>query len=214
VRLAGGDQQGVELVEEDRIGGQVRLQERPGLLVAGAGRQQSMTGQDTARVGVGHEHRAPRRVEQDRVGGLRSQPGHAQQLASQRGQRRPSHRPDLAAVTGQQPAGEVQQATRLQAVRPRRAHQRGQRGGLGGGEPTRREQAARAQRGDRAGRPGPGGVLRQDRADRDLERRAGRPPALGPVPAQQRPVEAQQAGLDAIARRAGDPPPPAQHGTA
>ena len=67
---------------------------------------------------------------------------------------------------------------------------------------------------DGAGGTRPRRVLHEDGAHGDLERRAGRPPALRPVVREQRAVEAQQARLDAIARRAGNAAPRGQHGTA
>ncbi|HEX9818449.1 MAG TPA: hypothetical protein VGD07_02400, partial [Methylomirabilota bacterium] len=57
MRLGGRHQQGVKLVEEGGIGRQVRLEERPRLLVPGGARQQAVAHEDAARIGVGHEQR-------------------------------------------------------------------------------------------------------------------------------------------------------------
>jgi len=47
-------------------------------------------------------------------------------------------------------------------------------------------------------------VLREHGADRDLERRAARPPALGTEALRERDVEPEQARLAGIGRWAGD----------
>jgi hypothetical protein len=211
VRLADGDQQGVQLVEQRGVGGQVRLEERPGPLVVRAGRQQPVADQHPTGVGVGREDGTAGRVQEDRVGGLGSQTRHPQQLAPQRSQRRPAHRAELAREARQEPAGEGLQAVGLEPVRPGGAHERGQRGEARGGKPSRPQQAPRAQRPHGAGRARPGGVLGEDRPHGDLERGAGRPPALRAVMPQQRPVQAQQASLERIARWTGDASPRSQH---
>jgi len=214
VRLADGHQQGVELVEESRIGRQMRFEERPRLLVAGAGPQQPVARQHAARVGVGDEHGTPGGVQQDRVHGLRSQAAYPEQLPAQRTQRRAAHAPEVAAEADQQPPREVEQGPRLEPVGPGGTDQAGQRGVIARGQATRGHQATGAQGADGASGAGPGGVLRQDRPDGHLERRAGRPPALRPVPRQQPPVQPQQAGFDPIARRPGNRAPRGQHRTA
>jgi hypothetical protein len=213
VRLGRGHQQRVELVEERGIGGQVRLEEGAGVLVPAAAGKQAMALEHPARVGVGHEDRPAGRVEQDRVGRLRPQAAETEQLAPQRRQRRPAERAEVAAAACEQPGGELEQPVGLEPVGAGGPDQPRQGGGRAGGQAPGRQQAARAQRGDRPCRSRPGGVLREDRADGDLERRAGRPPVLRAVMGEQAPVEPEQARLDRIAWRPGNPAPRGQHGT-
>jgi hypothetical protein len=214
VGLAHGHQQRVELVEQRRIRGQVRLEERSRLLVAGAGRQQAVAREHAPGVGVRDEDGATGGVQQDRVDRFRPQAGHAEQLTAQRPERRPPHAPEVAAEADKEPAREVEQPAGLQPVGPGRANELGHRRVIARGEPTRRQHAARAQRVHGASCAGPGRVLREDRADGDLEGRSRRPPALRSVPGQQPAVETQEARLDPVARRSGNRTPRAQHGTA
>jgi len=195
----------VQLVEEGGIGWQVRFHERARLLVPGAWRNQAMTGQHATRVGVGDEHRPSRRVEKDDVDGLGPEARNAEQLGAQGCQRRPAQPVEAAAVAIEEPAREAKQAPRLLAIRPRRADQ-GPELGLGdGGEAARVEHPARAERSHGSRGVRPRRVLDQDGADGDLVWRASGPPALRSQPIEQRHVQAEQARLDGIARRARDP---------
>jgi hypothetical protein len=111
----------VELVEERRIRGEMRLHERARLLVPRPFGDQPVTGERPARVAVGHEHRTARRVEQDRVHGLRTEAGDAQHLATLGRERRPAHAADVAAKALAQPAGERRQAAGLDPIGARGA---------------------------------------------------------------------------------------------
>jgi hypothetical protein len=191
----------MELVEQDRVRRQMGLEERARLLVAGAVGHEPVTREEPARVGVGDEHRAVCRVEQDRVDGLRAQAGDRQHLAPEGLERRPSHAGEAAPEALEQPARERLQPPGLEAIGPGGADGLAQLPLAERGDPVRAEQAARAERADRARRVRPRRVLREHGPHGHLVGRACRPPSLGPMAALQRDVEAQQPRLRRIQRR-------------
>src|SRR3989449_11723480 len=79
VRLANRDEERMILVEQRGIGWQVRFEERARLLVARGAPEQTVAHEHAARVGVGHEDRALRPVEQDRVGRLGPEPRYGEE---------------------------------------------------------------------------------------------------------------------------------------
>ena len=172
-----------------------------------------MTREHATRVGVGDEHRSSRRVKKDDVHGLGPETRDAEQLRAQRRQRRAAQPVEAPAVTIEEPAREAEQASRLLAIRPGRADQRLELGLRKGGEAPRVEQSPRGERGHGVCGAGPRRVLDQDGADGDLVRRAIVPPALRSQPIEQRHVQAEQACLDGIARRSGNPPVGCQRAT-
>src|SRR5207247_2140944 len=177
VRLAHGDEERVQLVEERRIGRQVRLHELARGLVVRGPRQQPVTRQDAARVGIRDEDGATGGVEQDRVDRFRPEPGHGQQLAAHGAERRATHPLEASAEAREQPRREAAQAPGLEPVRSRRSDRFRDHALRSGGERARGQQSPRAQGGHGAGGLAPRGVLREDGARRDLERAAPRPPA-------------------------------------
>jgi hypothetical protein len=180
------------------------------VLVAGAVGQQSVAREQPARVGVGHEHRPARRVQQDGVDGFGTESSDPEHLAPERGERRAAHALEATAETLQQPAGEGLEPARHEPVRAGGADDLGQLGLFERGQALGIEQPACAQGRHRVSGVDPGGVLGQDRSHGDLEGRAGRPPALRSVATGQRHVEPQQPRLRRIRRRPRDLSP-AEH---
>ena len=214
VRLRHGHQQGVELVEERRIGRQACLEKRARVLVADAGGNEAMTNEHATGVGVGHEHWPTGGVEKNRVSRLGPQSRDGEQLTAQRAERSPAQPAKVATRARQEPAGEVGQPSGFEPPCAGRADQGAQRRDIGGRQADRLQQAGAAQPGDGPSGAGPRRVLHQDRPDGDLEGRARRPPTLRAMVGEQRAVQAQQACLDAIAGRAGDLAPRGEDGTA
>jgi hypothetical protein len=208
VRLTHGHEERVVLVEESRVGRQVGLEEGAGRFVRGLARQQRVPGQDSPRVRVGDEDRPVRRVEENGIGGLRPDPGHGQEGPAERPEGRAAQALEAAVETLDQPAGERAQATRLEAIRPRRAHRLPEVVLAGGDQAGRTQQPARPQAADRARRVPPRRELHQDRPRGDLVRGPAGPPALGTEAMLEGDVEAQQPCLQRIGRRSWDPPPP------
>src|SRR5206468_3336667 len=139
VRLAHGDEERVQLVEERRIGRQVRLHELARGLVVRGPRQQPVPRQDAARVGIRDEDGATGGVEQDRVDRFRPEPGHGQQLAAHGAERRATHPLEASAEAREQPRREAAQAPGLEPVRSRRSDRFRDHAMRGGGERGRAE---------------------------------------------------------------------------
>jgi hypothetical protein len=177
------------------------LDERAGVLVAGSFGEESVDGQQAARVRVGDEHRAARRVQQDRVHGLGTEPDDRQHLPAQGEERRAAHAFEAAAEALEEPPRERLQSARLEPIGPRGPDHLGQLAFGERGETLGTQQPARAQRGDRAGGARPRGVLGEDGADRDFKWSTGRPPALRPEAPRERHVEPQEPRLRGIRRR-------------
>ncbi len=172
VLLAHRHEERVILVEERRIGGQVRLDEGADRLVAAVAADQPMPGQHAPRILVDDEHRTPGGVEQDGVGRLRPDAGHPQQILPKGAEGRAPHLLEAPVEALEQPAGEGAQPAGLQAIRSRRPH---------GAAPTSASVAAASRAGLRrprarssrngARRAAPRGELDQDGAGGDLVRR-------------------------------------------
>jgi len=207
VLLADGDEERVKLVEQRGIRGQMCLEEGPGLLVAGAGRQQTVADEHAADVRVGHEHGAAGRVEEDRIHGLRAEPGDGEQVPAKRAKGRATDTLPAPPVAAEQPPGEALQTTSLEPVGAGRPDHLGQprlglRGYVHGAQQPSAPQGPDCPRGI-----GPRRVLGQDGPDGDFVGRAARPPVLGAESPEQPYVEPEQAGLDRIVGRTGDRPP-------
>jgi hypothetical protein len=211
VRLGDRDQESVVLVEEDRIGGQMRLDEGPGFVVAGPSTDEAVAREHPPRVRVGHEHRTAGRVEKNRVSGLRTEAGHAQQLAPQGGKRLAFEATEPPPEAAEQPAREGFDVTSLHAIRPGRSNQASKLDFRHGRQTGRSQESPAAKLGDGARGTDPRRVLREDRAHGNLERCPGRPPALGTELLGQTPVEPKQPGLDGIAWRPRNPAPASEH---
>lgn len=205
VRLADGDEQRVKLVEERGIGRQVALHEGPDRLVAGIAGKQAVAGQDPPGIRVGNEHWPAGRVEEDRVDRLGPEARHGEQLAAQRPQGRPPEARPATPEAAEEPAGEALQPAGLEPVGPRGTNNGSQRRFVQRGDPLGLQQPAVAQRGHRARGVRPRRVLREHGPHRDLVRCPARPPALVAEAPEQRGVQAQEPGLDGIARRSGKP---------
>ncbi len=119
--LGDGHQERVELVEERRVAGQVRLDMAPERFVADLGRHDSVAGEHAARVGVGDEDGPPQGIEQDGVGRLWSDASHREKLRSESLERRSAQPLDAAAGPLQEEVCERVKAARLEAPRPRGA---------------------------------------------------------------------------------------------
>jgi hypothetical protein len=75
------DQERVEFVEERRIGRQMRVQKRLGLMVVRGSRDQPMPCQDASGVSIGHEEGTAHGIEEDGVNRFRPQAPQVQQAA-------------------------------------------------------------------------------------------------------------------------------------
>jgi hypothetical protein len=207
VRLAGGHEERVKLVEQRGIGRQVPLDEGAHLLVPGPLRHEPVTGEHAPRVGVGDEDRATSGIEQDGVDRLGPEPGNAEQLLSKPPERDHAHCREPAVEAMEQEPREGLELARLQAMRAGRPHHGRQRGIADGVETVRIEELRGAKPRDRARRAGPRRVLGEHRAQGDLERRPARPPVLRTEPTLERTEETQQTDLDRVRRRPGDRSP-------
>src|SRR5262245_44253660 len=117
---ADGHEERVILVEESRIGGQVRLDEGAGGLVIRFRRDQPVATEDAPRGLVGDEDRTPRGVKQDGVDRLRPDPVQLQKIPPEGGQRRAPHLVEAPAKPLEEPAGEDPQTASLLSIRSRR----------------------------------------------------------------------------------------------
>src|SRR5207253_10674384 len=134
-------------------------EEKARLVVAGPAPEQAVAREHAAGVGIGHEDRAPSRVEQDRVGRLGPDPRHGEEVTTEQGQWEAPHRSEGAAEAAEQPSGEGSEAARLDAGRAGRADGASHLRLAERREASWREEAARAKGGDSTGGVGPGGVL-------------------------------------------------------
>jgi hypothetical protein len=180
---------------------QVRLDERPRLLVRRRAGQEAVTREQASRVRVGHEDRTMGGVDEDRVRRLPAQPRDGQQLASQGAQRRAPQAGEASPEACHEPSCEGLQPRRLEPVRPRRADDVGDCALVHGRHPIGPQQPMPPECFDGPRGVRPRGVLGEDRPDRDLVRRAARPPVLGTEAGQEIDVKPQQAGLDGVQRR-------------
>jgi hypothetical protein len=206
--LAHRHEESMVLVEQGRIGRQMRLEERASLLVSGGARNEAMTREHAARVRVRDEDGAIGRVEQDRVHRLGPEPTHLEQLTAELDEGRPPHTLESSAEAGDEPSGEGLESPRLHVVGPGRPDDRGELGLRRGVDAAGRQPGLRSERTHGPGGVRPGGMLREDGADGDLERRPARPPALRTEPALEGEIEPEQPRLDRIAGWPGDLPPP------
>jgi len=167
-----------------------------------------MAGEDAPGVGIGDEHGPAGRVEQDCVGRLGPETGDLEQAGAERTERHRPHPPQSSVQPIEDPAGQRLEPASLHAVSPGRANDPGEAGHAEGRQPFGRQASAGTERRDRPGCVDPGRVLGEDGANGDLVRRAAGPPALRAVAPAERLVEAQKAGLEAIAWRTGRPAAP------
>ena len=161
----------------------------------------AQTFQSPLRVGVGHEARLTRRVEQDGVGGLRSDAPDTKQLAPQRRRRGAQHVGEVAVVFVPHMGGERLKLGRLLPEGPAGSHQ------LLAPELVQPQNAVDRQRArgskilDRLGRAGPCRVLHQQRAGDHLEGLGRGPPALRAKVLRQRVQQRLQPGGQLRRRR-------------
>ena len=203
MRLAERHDERVQLGKQGGIGRQMSLHERARLLVAGLCGHEPMASEDAPRVGVGDEDGTVGGVEQDGVGGLGTEPGNGEELASQGAEGRHPQAGETSSEALDEPPREGLEPTRLQPVRARGPDHLGE-GWLGeGGHAVGSQQAALPEGCDGAGGVRPRGVLGEDGAGRDLVRSTPGPPALGPKAREERDVKTEQPRLDGIGRRAG-----------
>jgi len=91
------DEKSVQLVQVRRLSRHRSLEERPDLLVAFASAQDPQAPADPPRVRVHHEDRAVERVEEDRIGGLRTDAAHPEEPCAQVRRRLPRETAEAAA---------------------------------------------------------------------------------------------------------------------
>ncbi len=117
--LAHRDQQGVELIEQRRIGRQ-SLHGKPLHVVIRRTRpDQTVTAEDPLRVGIHHEHGLRACIQQDRVGRLGTDPRQLEQFLPQRSVGPSKHPCSAAAVATDVPACEAVEPFCLLAIRAR-----------------------------------------------------------------------------------------------
>ena len=191
----------MELVEQRRVGRQMRLDHAACLLVSRVAREHAVTLQRAACIRVGHEDGSPRGIEQDGIHRLGPEPRNSEHLPAQGRERHPAHAAHASAETRQQPPAEGLQPSCFDPIGSRRADDRGESGLAHGGDAIGTEEPPRAQRGHRASGVRPRRVLGEHGADRDLVRRPSRPPVLRPKAPLERHVQPQQLRLHRIRRR-------------
>jgi len=207
VRLADRNQQRMILGEQGLVRRQVRLQVSARRLVGKAAGHHTMAVQDATGVLVDDEHRPLRRVEQDGVGRLGSDPGNLQEILPQSSKRPASYLREPAVEALEQPRGKRAQASSLEAIGAGWTQGVAQLVRTDGSQPGRTQQAPGTQLADGASRVSPRGELYEDGPDRHLVGGSPRPPALGAEPSLERYVQAQQACLDGVSRRPRDAAP-------
>ena len=195
------------LVEQGGVRRQVCFQERAGRLVRKTAPHDAVTGEHTARVLVDDEYRTARRVEQDDVSRLGPYPRNPQQIPPQGSEGQTSHLLKATIEPFEQPCRERAQAPGLEAIGSSHPQCLPEVVLADSGQPRRAQQAPGTQLADGALCVTPGGELRQDGASGDLVSGPRRPPALRAEPALQSHVQAQQARLHGVSRRARDPSP-------
>src|SRR5262249_60110237 len=99
----------------------MRFDECARLLITSVAPDETMSSQDTPRVGVGDEDRATGGVEQDRVHGLRAESGDVQQLTAERAQRLAAQPLPAAIEPLEQPHRKIVDALRPEPVGSPRA---------------------------------------------------------------------------------------------
>jgi ABC-type nitrate/sulfonate/bicarbonate transport system substrate-binding protein len=201
VLLAGADEEGVKLVEEGGVMGQVSHEERLHGGIVRVGRDQLVPCQDAPRVGIDDEDRPAGGIERDGVGRLRSHTGNPAKLGAKRGEREGEQPAKAPSVAPRDVPGEGAEPAGLHAERPGGPDEPGEPG-RGQPEDAREvEDSGGAQPRDRPLGVAPGCILREDRPDHDLETGAGRPPALRAVPPMQAVVEPEQAATIGVGPR-------------
>ena len=160
--------------------------------VASRPEQEPEAREDAPGVGVHDEEGLARGVEGDRVGGLRADARHRQELPAQGFRTFRSHPFDLPAVLRAEEVEEGSEPPRLHAERPRGPQEGRKPRRRASIERLEREEAPPAQGSERALDVHPRRVLDQDRPDADLERRLARPPSGVTVAIPQAPVDAQK----------------------
>ena len=138
----------------------------------------AQTLQGPLRVGVGHEARLTRRVEQDGVGGLRSNAPDPEQLAPQRFRRGPQHVGEVAVVFVPHVRCERLKLGRLLPEGSAGPHELLAPELVQSENPLDRQRAGGSKILYRLGRAGPCRVLHQQRAGDHLEGLGRGPPAL------------------------------------
>ena len=189
------------VVEEGRVSGKAIHEEALDLVVAEPAPEQPEAREDPARVRVDHEERLAGRVERDRVGGLGSDPVNAEQAAAQDPRVFGAHGLDPPAVGGAEEVEKGPNPRGLHPEGPRGADQGGDARDGQRGEPREREPARPPQPLERLLDVRPGRVLDQDRAQADLERGFGGPPARRPEAADEPPVKRSEARCLPICHR-------------
>src|SRR5262249_4069401 len=157
---------------------------------------QPVAREHTPRVGVGHEDRTVRAVEEDRVHRLGPETRYAEELAAKLRERRAPQAGEAPIESSEEPACEVAQPSRLQAEGPCAANDARELRFPDGEEPPRLEQAFRSEGGDGPAGVRPRRVLSEHGADRDLVPAPARPPALRTERAEERHVHAQEPRFD------------------
>jgi len=190
------DEEGVVLVEERRVVGEVRHEQGLEGRGVGGGRDDPVTREHPAGVGVDDEDRSARGVEQDGVGGLGPDPGDAQELGPESPHRLAEHPTQVAAVTGGQVIHEG-----AEAPRPGRSEPPGGQAAHG----AWRQASRGTQAGDHRLDGRPRRVLGEEGARHHLERRPRRPPPLRPIAMMERLVEPEEPAPDGTRAPQGEP---------
>ena len=173
---------GMVLVEQRGLARERCVEQRLQRLVGGVGRGQAQARQQAAGRGVDDEERLARRVERDRVCGLRADARHREQRRSQRSRRHQAQALRVAFVLAGQEVEELPDPPRLDPERARGAQVRLQFGRRQGAQPGDVVQDTGCP--EVVERPcgaAPRRVLDENRPQRYLERALPRPPTRRPL---------------------------------
>ncbi len=204
--------QRLELVEQRRIGRQVRFEEAPRRFVPGGRSQHTLTRERAAYDGIGDEDRAMRGMEQNRNRRLCAETGNGEQRGPQRREWRPAETIEATAVLGDEPPRERLEAPGRRAIHAGGPEHPAEPKLADTVEGASRQEPLATECGDGAHRVRRHRLRAEHDADGDLEGRAAGPRSLGTEPVGQRSIDAQEARLDGIARRPGNPAPAREHG--
>jgi hypothetical protein len=183
VGFSDGHQQGVVFVVEHGVGGKVVREERLDLGVGGPGGSELVPRQDARRIRVDYEVRNIASVQEDGIGGFRTDAGHLEERVPEAARVVPEEAPEAPPVSRPKEREEVSETPRLD------------REGPGGPDEGRQAAVGEGRHGRGGERPGfakaadgpldvpPAGVLGEDCADDDFESGPPGPPALRTEPA-------------------------------
>ena len=179
--FAGVDDEGVELVEELRVGRERRFEECANFVVGEFGVGVAVTFEEAAGVGIDDEDRVLARVEKDGVGGFRADAAEVEELIAKDRSWRGEHLGERSVVGVVE---EVRQGFKrfgfLAEVAGRAEEPREFRAGHSP-DSNWGKQASGTQVSNGAFDVGPGSVLREDSTDDDFEAGSAGPPVLRAV---------------------------------